>query len=245
MTADWTRLPARSAGARRQPHRQRGARRQPRGRTTSRASRRRRSSGSDHGRADEPRLSEIRAQGHPPLVHGPAAGVSVRRLAEALLRATGCWRWSWPPRHRAGCASTSRACGSSVRQFFGDLMRRHEEAALLGSTYMLIAALHLGRAVQQVGLRRRARRPHPRGRRRLPGGQDLGPRASLRLPQVARGLAGLLRVSFAFVFGVVRLPWPSRCGGGRGTLFELLPLPLDDNFRIPLSAGFVMKLLGG
>jgi dolichol kinase len=27
------------------------------------------------------------------------------------------------------------------------------------------------------------------------------------------------------------------------TVFELLPVPLDDNFRIPLSAGFAMELL--
>jgi dolichol kinase len=27
------------------------------------------------------------------------------------------------------------------------------------------------------------------------------------------------------------------------TVFELLPIPLDDNFRIPLSAGFAMELL--
>jgi dolichol kinase len=26
-------------------------------------------------------------------------------------------------------------------------------------------------------------------------------------------------------------------------VFELLPVPLDDNFRIPLSAGFAMELL--
>jgi len=26
------------------------------------------------------------------------------------------------------------------------------------------------------------------------------------------------------------------------TIFELLPIPLDDNFRIPLSAGFAMEL---
>jgi dolichol kinase len=29
-----------------------------------------------------------------------------------------------------------------------------------------------------------------------------------------------------------------------GTIFELLPIPLDDNFRIPLSAGLAMSLVG-
>jgi dolichol kinase len=29
-------------------------------------------------------------------------------------------------------------------------------------------------------------------------------------------------------------------GAFTATVFELLPIPLDDNFRIPLSAGFAM-----
>jgi dolichol kinase len=32
-------------------------------------------------------------------------------------------------------------------------------------------------------------------------------------------------------------------GALAATLFELLPIPIDDNFRIPLGAGFVMQLL--
>ena len=32
-------------------------------------------------------------------------------------------------------------------------------------------------------------------------------------------------------------------GAAVATIFELLPIPLDDNFRIPLSAGFAMELL--
>ena len=31
-------------------------------------------------------------------------------------------------------------------------------------------------------------------------------------------------------------------GAITATVFELLPIPLDDNFRIPLSAGFAMRL---
>jgi dolichol kinase len=32
-------------------------------------------------------------------------------------------------------------------------------------------------------------------------------------------------------------------GAITATIFELLPIPLDDNFRIPLSAGFAMRLV--
>jgi glycerol-3-phosphate acyltransferase PlsY len=32
-------------------------------------------------------------------------------------------------------------------------------------------------------------------------------------------------------------------GAVTATVFELLPIPLDDNFRIPLSAGFAMRLV--
>ena len=32
-------------------------------------------------------------------------------------------------------------------------------------------------------------------------------------------------------------------GALTATVFELLPIPLDDNFRIPLSAGFAMRLV--
>jgi len=130
------------------------------------------------------------------------------------------------------------------RQFFGNLIRRHEKRALLGSTYMLIAALIsvelfskpvcvaalgcliLGDAAASL-VGKTWGRTHP-----------FGSKKSLE------GSLACLVVSFAFVFGVVHLPWPiALAGAAAGTLFELLPLPLDDNFAIPLSAGFVMKLL--
>ena len=34
-----------------------------------------------------------------------------------------------------------------------------------------------------------------------------------------------------------------RCGVAIATIFELAPVPMDDNLRIPLSAGFAMTLL--
>lgn len=130
------------------------------------------------------------------------------------------------------------------RQFFGNLIRRHEKRALLGSTYMLIAALisvelfsmpvcvaALGclilgdAAASLVGKTWGRTRP-------------LGSKKSLE------GSLACFAVSFFFILGVVHLPLHVALVGALvGTLFEILPLPLDDNFAIPLSAGFAMKLL--
>jgi acyl phosphate:glycerol-3-phosphate acyltransferase len=130
------------------------------------------------------------------------------------------------------------------RQFFGNLIRRHEKRALLGSTYMLIAALisvelftkpvcvaALGclilgdAAASLVGKTWGRTRP-------------FGSKKSLE------GSAACLIASFAFAYGIVHLPLHVALAGAfAGTLFEILPLPLDDNFAVPLSSGFTMKLL--
>ncbi len=130
------------------------------------------------------------------------------------------------------------------RQFFGNLIRRHEKRTLLGSTYMLIAALvsveifakpvcvaALGclilgdTAASLVGRNWGRLRP-------------FGSKKSLE------GSLACLAASLAFSWGVVHLPLSVALPGALvGTLFEILPLPLDDNFAIPLSAGFTMKLL--
>jgi dolichol kinase len=53
-------------------------------------------------------------------------------------------------------------------------------------------------------------------------------------------------VSFLFAWGVVGLDTQTAALGMlAATLFEFLPIPLDDNFRIPLSAGYVMKFFHG
>ena len=58
------------------------------------------------------------------------------------------------------------------------------------------------------------------------------------------GTIAFIVVSFLFSWMVVRLPWHvALVGAVVGAIFELLPIPLDDNFSIPLSAGFAMKLL--
>lgn len=129
------------------------------------------------------------------------------------------------------------------RHFFGELLRNHEDASLLGSTYLLIACLltiHLfpkpvavlALSFLIVGDTVAAIVGKSFGRIRLLGGKT-----------VEGSIA-----CFAVCYGMTRLmpdiPAPVGLVGALvATVFELLPIPLDDNFRIPLSAGFAMELL--
>ncbi|TMQ53217.1 MAG: phosphatidate cytidylyltransferase [Candidatus Eisenbacteria bacterium] len=129
------------------------------------------------------------------------------------------------------------------RHFFGELLRNHEEASLLGSTYLLIAmllTLHLFDkpvAVLALGFlvlgdTVAAIVGKSIGKIRLLGGKTL--EGSLSCLAVCYGLT-LFMPGIPFYVGLV--------GALTATVFELLPIPLDDNFRIPLSAGFAMELL--
>jgi dolichol kinase len=128
-------------------------------------------------------------------------------------------------------------------QFFRDLIRTHEHKQLLGSTYLLIAAVltielfsepiavsALGALI--LGDTAAALVGKTLGRARFFG-------------KSLEGSAACFVVSFLFAWGVVGLDARTAAIGMlTATVFELLPIPLDDNFRIPLSAGFVMKIFG-
>ncbi|HET9951349.1 MAG TPA: SEC59/DGK1/VTE5 family protein [Candidatus Eisenbacteria bacterium] len=128
------------------------------------------------------------------------------------------------------------------RHFFGELLRNHEEATLLGSTYLLIACLlsiHLfpkpvavlALSFLIVGDTMAAIVGKWIGRVRIFGKTLEG---SLACFAVCYGLTAVMP-GIPFPVGLV--------GAAVATVFELLPIPLDDNFRIPLSAGFAMELL--
>jgi dolichol kinase len=128
------------------------------------------------------------------------------------------------------------------RHFFGEMLRNHEEATLLGSTYLLIACLlsiHLfdkpvavlALSFLILGDTVAAIVGKWIGRVRLFGKTLEG---SLACFAVCYGLTAAVP-GVSFPAGLV--------GAAVATLFELLPIPLDDNFRIPLSAGFAMELL--
>jgi glycerol-3-phosphate acyltransferase PlsY len=131
---------------------------------------------------------------------------------------------------------------SLFRHFFGELLRGHEEASLLGSTYHLIACLltiHLfskpvavlALGFLIVGDTFAAIIGKWVGRFRIYG-------------KTLEGSAAMFAICFAMSLAMPGIPVPvGLMGAVVATLFELMPIPLDDNFRVPLSAGFAMELL--
>lgn len=125
------------------------------------------------------------------------------------------------------------------RHFFGELLRNHEEVSLLGSTYLLIACLlsiHLfpkpiavlALSFLIVGDTMAAIVGKWLGRTRL-------------FDKTLEGSAACLVTCYLLTLLVPEIPFHvAIVGAVTATVFELLPIPLDDNFRIPLSAGFAM-----
>lgn len=128
------------------------------------------------------------------------------------------------------------------RHFFGELLRNHEEISLLGSTYLLIACLltidlfdkpvaALALSFLIIGDTVAAIVGKSVGRVRVFG-------------KTLEGSLACLLVCYALTLLVPEIPFRvAVVGAVTATVFELLPVPLDDNFRIPLSAGFAMELL--
>lgn len=131
------------------------------------------------------------------------------------------------------------------RTFFGGLIREHEQFGLLGSTYLLIAALLaieiFPREVAAAAI----------------GFTVLGDafaamvgKAWGRTPffrKTLEGTAGGLFACLAWASALAlegRLPWHVAIAGAlAASLVELLPIPLDDNLGMTLIAGYTMKLL--
>jgi dolichol kinase len=131
------------------------------------------------------------------------------------------------------------------RDFLGGMLREHEELGLLGSTYLLLAALlavdlfprpvaaaALGFTVLGDGFAAIV-------------GKAWGRRPIFRktLEGAAGGLAACL-VWAAFLAATGHLPWGVvLVGAVVASLAELLPIPLDDNLAMTLMAGYAMRLL--
>jgi len=130
-------------------------------------------------------------------------------------------------------------------RFFGELIREHERFNLLGSTYLLIAALlavemfpqrvaaaALGFTILGDGVAALVGRGW--GRTRF---------FKKSFEGAAGGLAACLGWG-AFLAATGMLPWNVVLVGALvASLVELLPIPLDDNLGITLFAGYAMKLL--
>ncbi|HYM81901.1 MAG TPA: hypothetical protein VEY91_10915 [Candidatus Limnocylindria bacterium] len=139
-----------------------------------------------------------------------------------------------------------RRVRSFFRRFFGELIREHERFNLLGSTYLLLAALL---AVEMF--------PRPIAAAAL-GFTILGDafaalvgKAWGRTRFFAKTLEGaaaclMACLAWAAVLAVGgHLPWTVLLAGALvASLVEMLPIPLDDNLGMTLFAGFTMKMLG-
>jgi dolichol kinase len=138
-----------------------------------------------------------------------------------------------------------------VRRFFseflGQMIREHEAFGLLGSTYLLLAAL-LAIAIF----------PQPIAAAALGFtvlgdafgalvGRAIGRRKFFN--KSLEGAAGCLLACLAwaaYVVMVAHVPLQVAVAGAlTATVVEMLPIPLDDNLGITLASGFAMKLLAG
>ncbi len=133
------------------------------------------------------------------------------------------------------------------RVFLGELIREHERFSLLGSTYLLLAALL---AIEIF--------PQPVAAAAL-GFTVLGDamgalvgRAWGRHRVFNKSVEGAAGCFLACVAWACYVAWASPltlpvmvAGALVATLVEVLPIPLDDNLGITLASGYAMKLLLG
>lgn len=125
--------------------------------------------------------------------------------------------------------------------FFGRMVRDHERYNLLGSTYLLLSSLicvyafSKPVAVAALGF--------------LIVGDSSAAivgRAIGRVRILGKTLEGSLACLVACLIVVWVVPdiglRQGIIGAVMATVFELLPVPLDDNLRIPIAAGFAMTL---
>jgi dolichol kinase len=130
------------------------------------------------------------------------------------------------------------------RRFFGELIREHERFNLLGSTYLLLAALLAIEIFPQpvaaaavgftvLGDAFAAMVGRAWGRTRL---------FNKSLEGALGGLAACVAWA-AFLSAAGHVPWSVALSGALvASLVEILPIPLDDNLGITLAAGYAMKL---
>ncbi len=126
--------------------------------------------------------------------------------------------------------------------FFGRLVRDHERHNLLGATYLLLSSLICAYAfTKPVAVAALAF---------LILGDTVAAivgRAIGRVRIFGKTLEGSLAcfvVCLAIGWLIPGLGWVRTLAGAfTATVIELVPVPLDDNLRIPLAAGFVMQLL--
>jgi dolichol kinase len=129
--------------------------------------------------------------------------------------------------------------------FVGHLIRRHEREGITGSTYMIVSAL-LCTYLYQPGTAAAAMVF-------LIVGDTLAAmvgKAWGRTPLFGKTLEGFLAglaTSFAAAWLLVPgiSPWHLLAAATAAAVVEIAPIPVDDNFRIPLLSGLVLEWLRG
>lgn len=132
--------------------------------------------------------------------------------------------------------------GRLFHRLFGELVREHEKNTLLGSTSLVISALLTAYCFEKgivvasllfltVGDTTAALIGKTYGKTAIFG-------------KTLEGSLSCFLACSAIAIVVPGIPpFVGIVGALTATLFELLPIPIDDNFRIPLAAGFAMQLL--
>jgi dolichol kinase len=187
-------------------------------------------------------------------IHISSIGLPLMMLYEWLPWPRGRAQWGWVLLALVVAAivlDILRIHGRPVRrffrEFFGQMIREHERFNLLGSTYLLLAALlaveifpwpvagaALGFTV--LGDSMAALVGRAWGRHRF---------FNKTLEGAAGGLVACLGWA-AFLIAGGFLSWPVALTGAlAASLIEILPIPLDDNLGVTLFSGYVMRLLGG
>ena len=132
-------------------------------------------------------------------------------------------------------------------RLFRQLLRKAEESRITGASYMLLGTVGafvlfskdvailavffaaLGDPIAaMIGIR-------------VPGKRVFGKSllGTMAMIAVALGVAGILHVTAG-----IGVRWPVVVGAMVAGIVELLPLPLDDNLRVPIVAGTAMTFLG-
>lgn len=141
----------------------------------------------------------------------------------------------------------SRVFGALFRQFWGDQLRRHERHQMLGGTYLVLGFLFSVLAFKPLVAVAACEFLVLGDTAAALVGKAIG-----RIPLFDKTLEGSLAcflVCSAVVWALSvthpgQLPLQVGLAGALvATLFEALPLPVDDNLKIPLSAGLVMHFL--
>jgi len=130
---------------------------------------------------------------------------------------------------------------------FGPLLRRHEIDALTGATYLMLSSLACVLLFQPFIAMASISFLVIGDALAAMVGRNLG-RTKFFLKSfegTAAGFAGCLLIGTAIIF----LPFSDLSlprmviGAAVAMIIELLPIPLDDNIRVPLAAGAVMQWL--